>query len=295
MKETSGAIGKFGQSELLPNPRIRAVILGAGDHGRLLYFLLCGEYGHKGIHSLEDVVFTDPVIKPGQLIDGLYGNVVGADDHLGELVMRDRVVLYNGIGSVGKIGARAAVFNKFHYAGPAPDVQIRAGEDFARAKILRAWAPGKTSDHGWTFGVYRHPSAVVDTGHICQGDQFMAGSVVQVGAVIGANVLVNTGATIDHDCVIGDHCHIAPGAVLSGRVTVGTRTHIGTGARVIQGVNIGSDCVIGAGAVVVRDVLDGMTVVGCPAEPIKEYSLRRRIDGLERENAALRSKLGLTA
>ena len=242
---------------------IRAVILGAGDHGRLLHSLLCRAFRLGGSYEFDEVVFTDRDIPPGALIDGLYGDVIGTDDAILGLD-RPSVSLYNGLGSVGKIGARARAFDRYF-------------------------------DDGWTFGVYQHRSAVVDTGRVCQGDQFMAGCIVQPGAEIGANVLVNTGATIDHDCVIGPHCHIAPGAVLSGRVTVGARTHIGTGARVIQGVNIGSDCVIGAGAVVVRDVIDGLTVVGCPAEPINEHSLRRRIDGLELENAALRAKLGLTA
>ena len=47
---------------------------------------------------------------------------------------------------------------------------------------------------------------------------------------IGANSIVNTRASVDHDCRIGETVHIAPGVTLSGAVTIGDGTHIGTGA-----------------------------------------------------------------
>jgi UDP-perosamine 4-acetyltransferase len=83
---------------------------------------------------------------------------------------------------------------------------------------------------------------------------------VQVGAQLEENVLVNTAASIDHDCRIGAHSHIAPGATLCGAVEVGRGTHIGTGARILQGVRIGRACLVPAGAVVRRSVADGEKV-----------------------------------
>ncbi len=89
------------------------------------------------------------------------------------------------------------------------------------------------------------------------------------GAKIGDNVLVNTGAIIEHDCAIGNHVHIAPGAILCGNVTVGEGAHIGAGAVVRQGIHIGTWSIVGCGAVVVNDVPDGVTVVGNPARLLR--------------------------
>jgi acetyltransferase-like isoleucine patch superfamily enzyme len=66
--------------------------------------------------------------------------------------------------------------------------------------------------------------------------------------------VVNSAASVDHDCWIGAHAFIAPGAVLCGGVHVGAGALIGAGAVIVPGVSIGEDAVIGAGAIIRRDV-----------------------------------------
>lgn len=114
-----------------------------------------------------------------------------------------------------------------------------------------------------------HPSAVVSLRvRLGDGTVVMQGAVVQSCARIGKHCIVNTGASVDHDCVIEDFVHIAPHATVLGGVKVGRGTWIGAGSVVKQNVTIGSNCVIGAGAVVICDVPDGATVVGVPGKEI---------------------------
>jgi len=82
---------------------------------------------------------------------------------------------------------------------------------------------------------------------------------------LGVNVIINSGAVVEHDCVVGDHVHVATGAHLAGAVRIGAGAHIGIGATVKQGIAIGANAVVGAGAVVVKDVLPDTLVVGVPA------------------------------
>jgi len=97
------------------------------------------------------------------------------------------------------------------------------------------------------------------------GTVIMDGAVVNSGTHIGEYCIINTLASIDHDCRIGSFVHIAPGAVLSGGVEVGDHGLIGTGASIIQSRTITAGCSIGAGAVVVHDCNKPGTYLGNPA------------------------------
>lgn len=125
-------------------------------------------------------------------------------------------------------------------------------------------------EHGLEPLTLRHPTAICSTiVTLGPGCQLLPGSIVNVGASLGANVIVNTGAIVEHDCVLGDHVHVATGASLAGNVVVGAGAHIGIGAVVRQRISIGEAAVVGAGAVVVRDVPAATVVAGVPAEPLR--------------------------
>jgi len=124
--------------------------------------------------------------------------------------------------------------------------------------------------NGFRLATGKHPRATI-AGDVQIGDGtvIMAGAVINPGASVGKNVIVNTSASIDHDCVVADGVHIGPGARLAGNVVVERAAWIGMGAMIINGVRIGADAVIGAGSVVLRDIPDSVAAYGVPAKIIK--------------------------
>ncbi|HFK6080221.1 TPA: acetyltransferase [Enterobacter cloacae] len=113
----------------------------------------------------------------------------------------------------------------------------------------------KYTELGYKFAKIISPSSVISTfSSLNDGVQILTGAIVQYGAKIGSNSIINTGAIVEHNSIIGDNCHIAPGSVICGDVKIGHSTIIGAGATVIQGITIGDNCIIGAGAVITKDI-----------------------------------------
>ncbi len=124
-----------------------------------------------------------------------------------------------------------------------------------------------------------HPSSWVDpTAFMGPGHQILAMAAIGVSSRLGRQCIVNTNATIDHDCHVGDGVHIMPGATIAGEVAVGDLAVVGSNATVLPHLTIGTAAIVGAGAVVTRDVLPGTTVVGVPARVVPG-SRRRLIEG----------------
>lgn len=116
-----------------------------------------------------------------------------------------------------------------------------------------------------------HRNAFVATNaRIGPGSQVLAQAAICVEAVLERGCIVNTAASVDHECRLAEGVHVAPGARLAGLVQVGHHSMIGTGAVVLPRIRIGENSVVGAGAVVVDDVPDNVVVAGNPARVIKE-------------------------
>lgn len=93
--------------------------------------------------------------------------------------------------------------------------------------------------------------------------------MVNAGSVLGDGVIINSSATIEHDCVIGVFSHISPGVVLCGNVTIGMDSHIGAGSVIKQQVQIGNRAMIGMGSIVLHDVPDNTLAYGSPCQVVR--------------------------
>ncbi len=141
---------------------------------------------------------------------------------------------------------------------------VTIGDNASRAAVA-----AHLDQHGWRFTSAIHPGASIGRGvEIGAGSVIMAGCVVNADAHLGNHVILNTGATVDHDCRIEDGVHIAPGCHLCGGVSVGPGSFLGAGSTVTPGVRIGKNAIVGAGSTVIRDVADGARVSGSPAKPL---------------------------
>lgn len=110
--------------------------------------------------------------------------------------------------------------------------------------------------------IVHHTAFVSGRASIDEGTVVMEGAIIKVCCAVGRHVIVNTGASMDHDCVVGDYVHLAPQVTLCGGVTVAEGTLLGANAVVLPGIRIGAWCTIAGGSTVTRNVPDGATWIG---------------------------------
>lgn len=204
-------------------------ILGAGGHAKVLIDCL---------HAYSDIKILG-ILDVNHDIHGqtlLGEKILGTGDDILSSYNTEQIYLVNGLGSVTVSIDRQVVYEKF------------------KAK-------------GYRFLSVTHPGAyIAEDVKRGEGLQCMAGSVIQPGCCIGNNVIINTNASVDHDCIVEDHVHISPGVTCSGDVKIGVGSHIGTRAVIKQGIIVGERCLVAAGAVVVKNVPSNTRVGGVPAK-----------------------------
>lgn len=159
---------------------------------------------------------------------------------------------------------------RFLAAGGDDVVVIGVGDNDVRAKIADALS-GR-----YTFGTVIHPGARISPdARIGEGAVLLAGSLVNIDAILDPHVSIWSHAIVEHDCHVHAAATLAPGATLGGNVTIGARAFLGMGATVNQGLNVGHDTVVGAQSAVIQSLPAEVVAVGAPARSVRP---RRRGD-----------------
>ena len=211
----------------------KTVLIGAGGHARAVIDFLKNSLEIEIVGLVEKDDFS-----PGQNVAGF--PVIGTDVLLADFFRQGISYALITVGGTGDNALRESLYVK-------------------------------TRKIGFTLINAAHPSAIISSEvKLGSGNTFMAGTIVGPGTTVGNNVLVNTGAVIEHDCRLEDHVHIGPGAKIAGGVEIKSGSHIGIGAVVLQNRKIGRNALAAAGAVVIDDVPDRAVVAGVPAK-IKKY------------------------
>ncbi len=119
------------------------------------------------------------------------------------------------------------------------------------------------------------PALVHSTAVVSCFSEIMDGVVVMPKAVIGPNskvgkfCVINTQASIDHDCVMFDYSSLAPGALTGGNVQIGLRSAISIGAIIKNGLKVGDDSILGANSYLNKDLPNNQVAYGTPAKIIR--------------------------
>jgi sugar O-acyltransferase (sialic acid O-acetyltransferase NeuD family) len=144
---------------------------------------------------------------------------------------------------------------------------LAIGDNAIRQRVLNEII----SEYGeLNFPALIHSSAVIsDHSSIANGVVVMPKAIVGPNSTVERFCLINTQASIDHDCYMREFASLAPGAITGGTVTIGNRTAISIAVSVKHGIKIGNDVVVGANSYVNKDLPDNTVAYGTPARVIR--------------------------
>jgi sugar O-acyltransferase (sialic acid O-acetyltransferase NeuD family) len=212
----------------------KIVVIGASEHGKVVADVI----EREGKYSI--LGWIDSYKPSGGDFFGY--PMLGADESVAALWKRNEIV--GGIIAIGDNWTRARVAAKIKSLAP----------DF---EFISAVHPSAQIARGATLG---------------RGTVLMAGAIVNSESKIGDFCILNTKASLDHDCVMDDFSSLAPGVTVGGVVRIGAYSVVSLGANIIHAKTIGAHTVIGAGALVLENIPDHCVAYGVPAKVVRARS-----------------------
>ena len=156
----------------------------------------------------------------------------------------------------------------FHLKYPNWKLFIAIGDNWVRHNVVNRIIH-KIPDIEFASAI--HPSAQIGKDvKIGKGVAIMAGAIVNSSSFIGDFTIINTKASLDHDCEMQPFSSLAPNATCGGKVSVGAFSAISISATIKHGISIGSHTIIGAGSVLLKSCGDQLILYGCPAKEIRK-------------------------
>ena len=120
----------------------------------------------------------------------------------------------------------------------------------------------KVKKYGFRFPTIISPLSYVSRhASIGEGTIVMHGSIINAGAKIGKNCIINSRALVEHDAFIGDHCHLSTGSIVNGGVIIKKNSFVGSGAVIKQDIKIGKNCFINANSFLSKNLKDNSKIL----------------------------------
>ncbi len=106
---------------------------------------------------------------------------------------------------------------------------------------------------------------------VAPGTVVLHGAMVNAGAEIGEQCIINTLANIEHDARVGAYCHISTGAMVNGDCQIESGVFLGSQSVMLNGAHIeGEGSIIAAGSFVRKTLKDPGIYAGNPALLMKK-------------------------
>ena len=165
------------------------LLVGGGGHCRSVIDVI----EQEGRYTIAGIIDKPELV--GQDILGY--KIIGSDNDLKQLFKIYKYALVT-VGQIKSSAIRLKLFNLLESIG------------FTLPTIISPLA-------------YLSKYSIIDRGTVV-----MHHALINAGATVGANCIINSKSLIEHDATIGNHCHISTATVINGGVVVKSNSFIGS-------------------------------------------------------------------
>ncbi len=152
---------------------------------------------------------------------------------------------------------------------------VAVGDNYLRSQIVKKI---KSLRPNFKFINAIHPKAIISpTVKMGVGNCIMAGTTIEFASEVSDHSVINTAASVNHDCNLEEFVNISPNATLGGMCRVGKFSTICIGATILNNINIEENVVLGAGSIATKNLTKNTLYYGVPARPIRPRKLTDRI------------------
>ena len=127
------------------------------------------------------------------------------------------------------------------------------------------------------FELIPHIGNVIIEDNVEIGNNTCIDRAVLGSTILKKNAKIDNLVHIAHGVEVGENSMVIANAMVAGSVKIGKNSWVAPSASILNQKKIGNNVTIGLSAVVVKDVADGMTVMGSPAEDIKEVLRKKKM------------------
>ena len=148
------------------------------------------------------------------------------------------------------------------------DVEFLIAIGYQRMNDIRKNTFEKIKKLGFKTASFVHPSAIILTENIGEGNIILEGTVIGLDCCIGNCNIFKASTHISHDTTIGDFNYFSVSTSVAGEVVIRNNCFFGNNSTTNDKISIASYTLVGAGAYIAHDVKEEYGVY-VPARTIR--------------------------
>lgn len=158
-------------------------------------------------------------------------------------------------------GLPLIAFDELEKLYPSYEYEIIIAVGYNQMNDVRKERFTKAKQMGYKIYSYIHPSVILSTSKIGEGNIFLENVVIAAEVTIGDSNIFQISTTIAHHSNIGSFNFFAPSCAIAGDVNVSDNCFLGTNCTIKNGIDIAPYSLCGAGSIVTKSTDENSVTV----------------------------------